>query len=79
VQIACLKNAHDGSGLIIRLYESAGRTVETRLEGLPAGVRVTETNIVEDRRQELPVRDGGISLTFRPWQVRSLLVERVAS
>jgi hypothetical protein len=42
---------------------------------LPEGTRVWETNIVEDRQQLLGVRNGSVSLTFRPWQVRTLLVE----
>ena len=75
VQISCLKIARDGKGMIVRLYESAGRTVETRLQGLPASASVTETNIVEDRLRTLDARNGGLSLIFRPWQVRTLRIE----
>ncbi|HZP80682.1 MAG TPA: glycoside hydrolase family 38 C-terminal domain-containing protein [Chthonomonadaceae bacterium] len=75
VTIACLKMAYNGSGRVVRLYESAGRTVEARLEGLPDEARVWETNIVEDNLRELPVHNGGVTLAFRPWQVRTLLVE----
>lgn len=75
VQIACLKRARSGQGVIARLYESAGRTQETRLENLPAQAVVTETNIVEDRLRVLDSAHGSVSLTFRPWQVRTLLIE----
>lgn len=75
VVIAGLKAAHDGSGRVIRLYESAGQTVETELEGLPDHARVWEVSIVEDRLDVLQVERGRLSLTFRPWQVRTLLVE----
>ena len=74
VQIAGLKNAHTGRGVVIRLYESAGRTVETILAGLSQKAKVWETNLVEDNQHELPVQDGGVRLTFRPWQVRTLRV-----
>jgi alpha-mannosidase len=74
VIIACLKAAYDGQGRVIRLYESAGRAVEVRLEGLHSSGRVWETNIVEDRLQQLQVCDGVVDLAFRPWQVRTLLV-----
>jgi alpha-mannosidase len=59
----------------VRLYESAGRTVEADLQGLPLESHVWETNIVEDRLEELPAREGRVTLSFRPWQVRTLLVE----
>lgn len=72
---ACLKTAHSGKGRVVRLYESAGRSVEAQLQDLPAAARVWETNIVEDRLRELPIRNGGVTLTFLPWQVRTLLVE----
>lgn len=75
VLISCLKRSYDGTGRVVRLYESAGRTVEARLEGLESGVRVWETNVVEDRTSQLSVGAGVVRLTFRPWQVRTLLVE----
>jgi alpha-mannosidase len=73
VLIGCLKMAHDGSGRIVRLYESAGRTAEIALVGLE-GARAWETDIVEERMRELEVKDGRLRLTFRPWQVRTLLL-----
>jgi alpha-mannosidase len=72
---SCLKMARNGAGRIIRLYESAGRVSEMSLQGLPPSSRVWEANIVEDRLRELPLRDDGLTLTFSPWQVRTLLVE----
>jgi hypothetical protein len=75
VQIAGLKPAHDRSGCIVRLYESGGRAVEVELRGNPDGARAWQTNVVEDRLSELDIRDGATRLTFRPWQVRKVLVE----
>lgn len=74
VVIACLKNGSDGGARVVRLHESAGRPADARVRGLPAAAHVWECSIVEDRLQELPVRDGTVALSFRPWQVRSLLV-----
>ena len=75
VLINSLKTALDGSGRIIRIYESAGRTVETQLEGLGDEAQVWETNLIEDRLRRLPASDGKLRLTFQPWQVRTLLIE----
>jgi len=71
IQVAGLK-----PGTIIRLYESAGTEGAAKLANLPAGARVWETNLVEDRQAELPAADGAVGLKFRPWQVRTLLVAR---
>jgi alpha-mannosidase len=75
VQIAGLKPAHQGGGWIVRLYESAGRTAEVELCGLPDGARAWQANLVEDRQAQLGIRDGAIRLIFRPWQVQTILVE----
>lgn len=71
VQIACLKNAHDGIGVIARFYESVGRASEVRLE-VPAGALVYETNVVEDNLKILPVVGVTLRLAFGPWQTRTL-------
>ena len=75
VLIACLKPAHSERGTVIRLYESAGRTVGTTLSGLPPAARLSELNVVEDRVAALELLEGTAHLVFRPWQVRTLLVE----
>ncbi len=72
---AALKLAHNGAGKVIRLYESCGQSGEISVGGLPAGCQVWETNVVEDKLSELLVTNGQVSLSFRPWQVRTLLVE----
>lgn len=76
VILACLKTTHDGRVRVIRLYESAGRAAEAQLQGLNAA-RVWEGNIIEDRRQELAVDNNCVTLTLRPWEVRTLLVEPI--
>jgi alpha-mannosidase len=75
VVFSCLKRARVGTGYILRLYETAGRSARVRLLGLPTAARVWETNVVEDRVQMCSVVDGGTALNFGPWQVRTLLVE----
>jgi alpha-mannosidase len=72
---AGLKQAHSGLGKVLRLYESSGQAAEVELRGLPAGCRVWDTTIVEDKLAECPLLNGGARLAFRPWQVRTLLLE----
>ena len=75
ILIGGMKIAHDHSGRIIRLYESTGQCAQVTLNGLPQAALVWETNIIEDRLALLDRQDGSILLTFKPWQVRTLLVE----
>lgn len=72
---ACLKPAWDGTGWVIRLYEGCGQTAEMELRGIPTGARVWELTVTEDKVTENPILNGTVQLVFRPWQVRTLLVE----
>jgi len=72
IKIACLKQARNGRGMIIRLYESAGRTGEVRLHNLPHAA-LYETNIIEDPIKQLESSAQSVSLLFRRWQVRTIL------
>ena len=72
---ACLKPAYHGLGKVLRLYESAGMAGEVELSGMPAGCQVWETNITEDKLSECTLVDGRLRLAFRPWQVRTFLIE----
>lgn len=76
VVLAGLKQAHDGSGRVVQLYESTGRASSARLVGLPPGATVWEVSVVEDRGRRFTVGSGGdLELALRPFEVRFLLVE----
>jgi len=74
VMITALKQAQDGQGWILRLYESGGRAGEVTLRGLPENSRVWETNIIEDPLTERRSLDGALHLAFQPWQIRTLRI-----
>jgi len=76
VAIETVKQAEDGSGLILRLYEHANRRASGRLTfGLPVAA-VRTTNLMEDAMSEpLEIRDGGVDLTFRPFEIVTVKVE----
>ena len=75
VQLACLKQAANGKGRIIRLYESAGRAGRITLAGLPTGAVVYTVNTVEDIIAPVSNDAGTVSLALKPWQILTLLVE----
>jgi len=72
---ACLKLSYSGSGKVLRLYESAGLAGEIEVGNLPAGCRVWETSLVEDKLSKCEVENGRVRLAFSPWQVKTLLIE----
>ncbi len=81
VVIDALKYADRGDGaVVVRLHESAGRPARARLAGLPAGATVLAANIVEDVTGPLEPAvgtdgDTEVSLGFRPFEVKTLLVQ----
>jgi alpha-mannosidase len=75
VVASCLKREAAGPGLLVRLYESAGGPADATLTGIPHGSRVFAASVVEDRGDEIPSADGAVSLSFKPWEVRTLIVE----
>ena len=34
------------------------------------------TDMLEEKREELPLRDGAAELSFRPFEIKTVLVER---
>ncbi len=74
VQLAALKPALSGQGLVLRLQETFGRPGEAVVEGLPANRRAFQATITEDLLDELPLRDGRLRLPMRPWQVATVVV-----
>lgn len=68
---AVLRLARDGRGRVLRLAEAAGRPAMVSVGGLPAGSRVWESNVVEDRL----CRAASRPWRLRPWEVRTWIVE----
>ncbi|MBQ9130756.1 MAG: alpha-mannosidase [Clostridia bacterium] len=68
--------AYEKDAFVVRLYESERNKTSFTLT-LPEGVkRVCRCNILEDVKEELPVVDGKISLTVKPFGILSLMMYR---
>ena len=73
VIVETLKPAEDGSGVIVRLYESLGRPATTALRTTIAHERATETDLME-----LPLGDAAVDLAnleFGPFEIKTILLE----
>jgi len=71
VIIDAVKQAQDGDGIILRVYEAEQRrgTVSVKT-ALPLS-RVTECNLMEENEGEIPVNGGEFSFKIRPFEVKT--------
>jgi len=59
---------------VVRLYESERSGTETEITfGFPAAV--AETNLLEEERRPLTLRDGRVRLRLRPFEIKTLYVD----
>ncbi len=78
VILAAVKSAEDGEDLIVRYYESAGRSATAVLTLPKPPTRVTRVNLLEDDMPEAnpPTLAGNtVSLPLRPHEVVTLRVK----
>jgi alpha-mannosidase len=74
VIIEAVKKAEDGDDVIIRLYEAERRgTSATLCFGFPVK-SVVEANLMEEELEPLEVEDGAVTLTFEPFEIKTLRV-----
>jgi alpha-mannosidase len=75
-----LKLAEDRSGdVVVRLYESRGGRASTRLTADFPVATATVTDLLErplPDGETLPVTDGAVALSFRPFEVRTIRLTR---
>lgn len=69
-----VKQAEDGSGVVLRFYESTGGREQIKLwwPDDMRNVRAYLTNLLEDEAEELAVSDGAIELSFKPYEIKTI-------
>ena len=71
-----VKNAEDVEGAyVLRLYESERNTANCVLT-LADAKAAWITNMLEEKQEQLPIVDGTVKLTFRPFEIKTVLIER---
>jgi alpha-mannosidase len=77
VMIDALKSSHDGTAVrVIRLHESAGHSARATIAGLGKDAVVHSASVTEKAVKLESVHQGKLELTFRPFEVKTLLVSR---
>lgn len=73
VILEALKAAEDGSGdVVVRLYEAYRATTRCTLRTTLEVAGAWQTNMLEERRGPVAVRDGQIVLRFRPFEIKTV-------
>ena len=69
-----VKEAENGNGTVLRLYECENARTKTVLT-VPAGVtHAYSTNLLEEIEEELPVENGQVAFTIRPYEIKTILL-----
>ena len=71
-----VKVAEDVEGAnVLRLYESERNSCNCTLT-LHGAKNAWVTNMLEEKQEQLPIVDGKIKLKFRPFEIKTILVQR---
>lgn len=71
-----VKNAEDvDNAFVLRLYECERNLTNCRIS-IPSAVKVWKTNMLEEKECELTLDGDAVELTFKPFEIVTLLVER---
>ena len=76
IVIDTVKQAEDGDGLIVRLYEAFDRRSRAALRFGFDVASVTLCDMLEQPEQELPVTDNTVTLPVRNFEIVTLRVKR---
>jgi alpha-mannosidase len=75
--IETVKPSEDGTGWVVRLYDSAGASTDTLLTLPPGTGEVFRVNMIEQQPQPMTIAENKVSLHFGPFEVHTLLVQHV--
>ena len=78
VVLSSVKCPEDGEGLIVHMYESAGRSGAAELRTARGLAEAEAVDFLEETRAALPVLDGALRVAFRPWEVKALRIRERA-
>ena len=74
VILETVKQAEDGCGTILRMYECENARTKVVLT-VPAGTaKAYSTNLLEEIEEELAVEDGKVCFTIKPYEIKTILL-----
>lgn len=74
VILETVKQAEDGNGTVLRLYECENARTRTVLT-VPTGyTKAYSTNLLEQIEEELTIEDGKVAFTIKPYEIKTILL-----
>jgi len=75
ILVEAVKEAEDGQGSIVRLYDCEGRRSHTRVSFFRAPKKIILCDMLERPIRELPMAEAGVELTVMPFEIVTLRCE----
>ncbi len=79
IAVEAVKAAEDGSGVIIRLWETTGRHRATEINLASEFTAVAVVDLLEETVDKLALERGTLRLSFKPFEIISLKLGRNAT
>lgn len=76
VVIETVKKAEDSDDIVVRMYEAENKQTTCVLHTAVELTGCTETNLMEEPEKVLPVSGNDVSLTFRPFEIKTVIIHR---
>ena len=74
VILETVKQAEDGNGTVLRLYEAHNARTKVTLTVPKYVTAAYSTNLLEQIEEELCVVDGKITFTVKPYEIKTILL-----
>lgn len=74
VILETVKQAEDGDGVIVRLYECENARTTTKLHWKRPIASVTECDFQENALTDVPVEDGTFKFTIKPYEIKTFRI-----
>ena len=66
--------AEDGRGVILRVYEAAGKKTNAHLSVSQEDFRAVECNLMEEDEKQLASDPYGFDFTIRPFEIKTFRI-----
>lgn len=75
VVVETVKKAEDSGDIVVRMYEAENKKTECVLSTGFAVTACVETNLMEEPERELPVSGNTVALSFRPFEIKTVIMK----
>lgn len=75
VILETVKQAESGEGTVLRMYECENSRTKVTLSVPATFTKAYSTNLLEEIEEELPIADGKVSFTIKPFEIKTILVK----